>query len=141
MAKSKFRSTVSIPLGRRYALTKVVAGINLASEDGVNQVVAILSLPPERTGIKHEDLPNRSSKPGEAPAPQTGGLRQGVAREPAKLKGKTVSSKIASRSIHAAKLELGTEEFPARPYLRRLRDEEPRRRRLLAVFQIGARRG
>ena len=140
MAKSKHRSTVNIPLARRYSLAKVKAGVDLASEDAVNQVVAILSLPPERTGIKHAKLPNRSSKPGESPAPQTGGLRQGVAKTPSKLKGKTVYSQVASRSKHAAKLELGTENFPARPYLRRLLTEEPRRKRLLAVFAIGARR-
>lgn len=147
MAKSKARVTFNVKLGTSYALGKVVAGINLAAEDGVNQVVQILSLPPERTGIKHSDeqyghpMPNRSSAPGEAPAPQTGDLRQGVARTPVDLKGQTVSSNVASRSGHAAKLELGDDEIKPRPYLSRLRDEPARRERLRRVFIIGARRG
>lgn len=140
MGKSRARVNVNVRLGQSIALDKVVAGVNLAAEDGVNQVISILSLPPERTGIKHEDLPNRSSRPGEAPAPQTGELRQGVAKEPATLKGSTVTAVIASRAGHAAKLELGDETVAPRPYLSRLRDVEARRRRLVEVFKIGARR-
>lgn len=141
MAKSRRRSTINIKLGQRYVLRKVVAGVNLAAEEGVNQVVDILSIPPERTGVHYPKLPNVSSKGGEAPAPQSGLFRQGVAATPAEVKGSTVRAAVASRGNQAAKFELGTEDFEARPHLSPLRDEPQRAKRLAAAFKIGARRG
>lgn len=141
MAKSRVRMLTNIRLGQRYALRKAVAGVNGASEDAVNQVVDILSVPPTRTGKQYPGKPNRSSKGGEAPAPQTGLFRQGVARTPADIRGATVRATIASRGKQAAKFELGTENFPARPHLAPLKTEDARRKRLIAVFRVKARQG
>lgn len=140
MAKSRSTTRLNLRLGQRYALRKAIAGVNGAAEDAVNQVVDILSIPPTRTGKQYPGNPNRSSKGGEAPAPQTGAFRQGVARTPAEIKGSTVRATVASKGIQAAKFELGTENFPARPHLSPLRTEDARRKRLIAVFRVIARR-
>ena len=140
MARSRSRSTINIRLGQSYTLRKVVAGVNLATEDGVNQVIDILSMPPTRTGIHYSGNPNPSAAAGEAPSPQTGQLLQGMAREPVSIKGAVVSSKVANRTIYAERLQNGTENHGPWPFISRLRDEANRARRLLAVFHIGARR-
>jgi hypothetical protein len=140
VAKSRVNSTININLGRRYVLRKVVAGVNLAAEDGANQVVDILGMPPTRSGKHYPGNPNPSSAPGEAPAPQSGLYRQGVAATPAELKGSTVRATVASRGAQAAALEFGTEKIEPRPHVRLLQTDPVRRKRLLKVFQIGARR-
>lgn len=140
MAKSRVKSVIRVPLGRSYVLAKVVAGVELAAAEGENQLIDILSIPPQRTGRKHEGNPNTSSAPGEAPAPQSGELRQGVAHTPARVEGSQVVAQIASRAGHAAELELGSDKIEPRPALGRLMTEPVRRKRLIKAFQIGARR-
>ncbi len=142
MAKSRAKTSINLRVGREYSLRKAVAGVDLARRDGENQLIKIYSMPPERTGVHYEGNPNPSSAPGEAPAPQSGLLRQGVASTPPTLKGQTVSATVASRGAQAAALEFGTEDgrIEPRPAVQRLETEEPRRRRLFEIFKIGARR-
>lgn len=139
MAKG-VKSTINLRLGQSYALAKVVAGVDAASEDGLNQLIDILSLPPVRTGEQYPGNPNISSAPGEAPAPQTVDLRQGTGRTPTRVEGSRVTSSVQSRMPYAAALEEGTDNMEPRPSVKRLRTEAPRRKRLLAVFQVRARR-
>jgi len=118
-----------------------VAGVDLARQEGENQLIDIYSLPPVRSGVHYEGNPNVSSKPGEAPAPQTGELRQGVASTPPVIRGLTrVLAFVASRSKKAEALESGTDKIEPRPAVKRLETEKPRLARLIAAFKIGARR-
>lgn len=138
--RSTTRSTINLRLGQRYALNKVVAGVQAATEDGLNQVLDILSIPPERTGVQYPSLPNVSSAAGEAPAPQSTDLFGGTSLEPARVEGSRVIGKVASRMPYALALEEGTDNIEPRPFVGRLRTEPERRRRLLAIFTIRARR-
>lgn len=140
MAKSKSRSTINIRLGTRVALAKARAGVELAAQEGEKIVIERLRIPPERTGVHYSGQKNVSAAEGEAPAPQTGQLIQGTAHEPAQLKGKTVSAKIASRTGYAAAQELGTDRMPEHPFLSPLRDNPEEAKRLKAAFIIGAKR-
>jgi len=138
---ARVRTNINVQLGRTYTLQKAIAGVNGATEDALNQYIEILSIPPERTGEHYAGNTNRSSDPGEAPAPQTqGGLRQTATRTPAEVTGSTVSARVGSPKEYAAALELGTDNIEPRPALGRLRTEAPRRERLVRVFQIVAAR-
>ena len=59
------------------------------------------------SGKKYKRLPNRSSAPGETPAPQSGKLRQDW-DDQTLIEGDQVTSRIKSNSKHAEWLEGGT---------------------------------
>ena len=61
------------------------------------------------SGKKYKRLPNRSSAPGETPAPQSGKLRQDWDDQ--------VTSRIKSNSKHAEWLEGGTKKMAKRPFI------------------------
>ena len=141
MAKSRAKVHINIRLGESVFLRKIVSGVNLAREEAENQLIDMLTIPPRRSGRHYAGNPNTSSAPGESPAPQTGGLLQGVGSTPPQVISKTrVAAVVASRSRHSADLELGTDKIEPRPHVSRLRDEKPRLSRIERAFKIGAQR-
>lgn len=73
-----------------------------------------------RNGIKHKSLPNRSSAPGEAPAAQSGKLRQewdDITERQGNGHTSIVTSRITSTTPYAGYLEEGTERMAARSFV------------------------
>lgn len=73
-----------------------------------------------RNGIKYKSLPNRSSAPGEAPAAQSGKLRQewdDITERQGNGHTSIVTSRITSTTPYAGYLEEGTERMAARPFV------------------------
>lgn len=68
------------------------------------------------SGKKYKRLPNRSSAPGETPAPQSGKLRQKWDDETL-IEGDQVTIRIRSNSKHAELLEDGTKKMAKRPFV------------------------
>lgn len=70
------------------------------------------------SGRKYKRLPNRSSAPGETPAPQSGHLRQDWDDETL-IEGSRVTSriKIKSNVKYAKWLEGGTKKMASRPFI------------------------
>ena len=78
------------------------------------------------SGRKYKRLPNRSSAPGETPAPQSGHLRQDWNDETL-IEGNRVTSRIKSNVKYAKWLEGGTKKMASRPLLIRLKRKLDRR--------------
>lgn len=73
-----------------------------------------------RNGIKYKSLSNRSSAPGEAPAAQSGKLRQewdDITERQGNGHTSIVTSRITSTTPYAEYLEEGTERMAARPFV------------------------
>ena len=73
-----------------------------------------------RNGIKYKSLPNRSSAPGEAPAAQSGKLRQewdDITERQGNGHTSIVTSRITSTTPYAGYLEEGTERMAARTFV------------------------
>ena len=73
-----------------------------------------------RNGIKYKSLPNRSSAPGEAPAAQSGKLRQewdDITERQGNGHTSIVTSRITSTTPYAGYLEEGTERMAARSFV------------------------
>lgn len=73
-----------------------------------------------RSGVKYKSLPNRSSAPGEAPAAQSGKLRQewdDITERQGNGHTSIVTSRITSTTPYAGYLEEGTERMAARPFV------------------------
>ena len=73
-----------------------------------------------RNGIKYKSLPNRSSAPGEAPAAQSGKLRQewdDITERQGNGHTSIVTSRITSTTPYAGYLEEGIERMAARPFV------------------------
>lgn len=68
------------------------------------------------SGKKYKRLPNRSSAPGETPAPQSGNLRQDWNDETL-IEGNRVTSRLKSNVKHAGWLEDGTKKMAKRPFV------------------------
>ena len=68
------------------------------------------------SGKKYKRLPNRSSAPGEAPAPQSGNLRQDWNDETL-IEGNRVTSRLKSNVKYAGWLEDGTKKMAKRPFV------------------------
>ena len=68
------------------------------------------------SGKKYKRLPNRSSAPGETPAPQSGNLRQDWNDETL-IEGNTVTSRLKSNFKYAGWLEDGTKKMANRPFV------------------------
>ena len=79
-----------------------------------NIEIEVLSKP--GSGRKYKSLPNRSSAPGETPAPQSGELRQNWDDETI-IGGNRVTSRIKSNAKHAEYLENGTSKIASRPFI------------------------
>lgn len=83
-----------------------------------NAELEVLSKPGH--GRKYKSLPNRSSAPGETPAPQSGELRQNWDDETI-VAGNSVTSRIKSNVKHAEYLEGGTEKMGKRPFVNQIK--------------------
>lgn len=73
-----------------------------------------------RNGVKYKSLPNRSSAPGEAPAAQSGKLRQewdDITERQGNGHTSIVTSRITSTTPYVGYLEEGTERMAARPFV------------------------
>lgn len=68
------------------------------------------------SGKKYKRLPNRSSAPGETPAPQSGNLRQDWNDETL-IEGNRVTSRLKSNVKYAGRLEDGTKKMAKRPFV------------------------
>lgn len=68
------------------------------------------------SGKKYKRLPNRSSAPGETPAPQSGNLRQDWNDETL-IEGNRVPSRLKSNVKYAGWLEDGTKKMAKRPFV------------------------
>lgn len=68
------------------------------------------------SGKKYKRLPNRSSAPGETPAPQFGNLRQDWNDETL-IEGNRVTSRLKSNVKYAGWLEDGTKKMAKRPFV------------------------
>lgn len=68
------------------------------------------------SGKKYKRLPNRSSAPGETPAPQSGNLRQDWNDETL-IEGNRVISRLKSNVKYAGWLEDGTKKMAKRPFV------------------------
>lgn len=83
-----------------------------------NAELEVLSKPGH--GRKYKSLPNRSSAPGETPAPQSGELRQNWDDETI-VAGNSVTSRIKSNEKHAEYLEGGTKKMGKRPFVNQIK--------------------
>lgn len=79
-----------------------------------NVEIEVLSKP--GSGKKNKALPNRSSSPGETPAPQSGNLRQDWNDETL-IEGNRVTSRLKSNAKYAGWLEDGTKKMAKRPFV------------------------
>ena len=68
------------------------------------------------SGKKYKRLPNRSSAPGETPAPQSGNLCQDWNDETL-IEGNRVTSRLKSNVKYARWLEDGTKKMAKRPFV------------------------
>ena len=68
------------------------------------------------SGKKYKRLPNRSSAPGETPAPQSGNLRQDWNDETL-IEGNRVTSRLKSNVKYSGWLEDGTKKMAKRPFV------------------------
>ncbi|MBK8199232.1 MAG: hypothetical protein IPK75_12785 [Acidobacteria bacterium] len=133
---------IKVIINKRVAkgITREVArtGIDYAALQAENELIDILSVPPRRSGILYKQGNNRSSAPGEAPAPISGKLRQSVKSYPEEF-GDTFSAVVGTALNYGAHLELGTERIRPRPWISLL-NEEKRWSRILKAFRVGVRR-
>lgn len=83
-----------------------------------NAELEVLSKPGH--GRKYKSLPNRSSAPGETPAPQSGELRQNWDDETI-IAETSVTSRIKSNVKYAEYLEGGTKKMGKRPFVNQIK--------------------
>lgn len=89
-----------------------------------NAELEVLSKPGH--GRKYKSLPNRSSSPGETPAPQSGELRQNWDDETI-IAGDRVTSRIKSNVKYSEYLEGGTKKMSKRPFINKIKTKaEPK---------------
>jgi hypothetical protein len=120
-----------------------VRGVRAATIEGLRIVqVDILSSDPPRTGRLYKrgkKKLHQASAPGEAPAPDTGQLRNMTKAE---FLSDPVSGyalgKVVNNLAKAADLEIGTDKIAPRPWISRLLGGEYRAR-LMAAFASKAR--
>lgn len=99
-------------------MAKVRAGAMAGVMRGTERVHDLATrkiMDPPKTGKKHPGLPNQSSAPGEAPATQSGRLQQS-GRTHYDVASLTGTAEWATE--YALRLEVGDDEFDARPFAR-----------------------
>jgi hypothetical protein len=103
---------------------KLANGLNARAEALRAEWYTILQIPPTRTGRQYPHLPNRSSAPGEPPAPQSKRLQESIAvlsrATPAEL-ASTVGPRpqaFGGFAPYPVFLEFGTRRMKPRPSAR-----------------------
>ncbi len=125
------------------------AGIEYAELQAENELVDILSVPPRRTGRIYprgkKGQTHQASNEiggetggGEAPAPDTGELRQSVKSYTEEF-GDSFRAIVGTPLERGALLQEGTEHIKPRPWISLLATEE-RWSRILKAFRVGIRR-
>lgn len=146
------RRPVKVFINKRVAkgITREVAraGIEYAALQAENELVDILSVPPRRTGRIYPRGRNGTHQAsseiggelggGEAPAPDTGELRQSVKSYPEEF-GDSFRAIVGTPLERGALLQQGTENIKPRPWISLLATEE-RWSRILKAFRVGVRR-
>lgn len=115
---------MSVPEAKAAIDRKLARGLNVRAEALRAEWYGVLQIPPSRTGVQYPNLPNRSSAPGEPPAPQSKRLQESIAvlsrATPADLVS-TVGPRpqaFASRAPYPVFLEFGTRRMKPRPSAR-----------------------
>ena len=108
---------------------RVARALNVNAQKVRSEMYGMLQTPDGRTGIKYPHLKNRSSAPGEPPAPQSRRLANSIAV----LKEATPNSLYADtgpreqsfrgRAFYAGFLEYGTRKMKPRPFVRPTADK------------------
>lgn len=109
--------------------------VQVASLAGENELKNILGPNPSRSGrqYKRGQKTHTASAPGEAPAIDTGRLRQSVASTPPRKEGRSFVAETGMATEYAEKLELGTERIAPRPSVSLLAHEKRRREKIVAI--------
>jgi hypothetical protein len=123
MAKSKAKVKFDIPLAQSVTMKAVRRGVRAATLEAQRIVqVDILSSTPQRTGRKYKRGKNNyhiASAPGEAPAPDTGQLRNmtTVSFSTDNENPMVAVGKVVNNLEKGADLELGTDRIAPRPWI------------------------
>ncbi len=135
------RAKIDLRLAENVARRVAAAGVRDARLQGERELQEILSVPPGRTGRQYTrgSVTRTASAPGEAPATDTGRLRQSIASFQAE-QGKNVVAKLGASAEYGKALELGTATIEPRPWVSRIVTEAPRRDRIKRAFDAGARK-
>ena len=89
-----------------------------------------------RTGRVYErgnGTAHRASAPGQAPAVDTGRLRQSALAHPIQIEGNKVIGAVGVATPYALSLEIGTERIEPRPFVSRLSNEPQRSERIQRI--------
>lgn len=138
MARSKIKVIINKRLAKGISREAARTGIDYAALQAENELIDILSLPPKRSGIQYREGFNRSSAPGEAPAPISGQLRQSIKSYPEAF-GDSFRAIVGTPLEYGAFLQFGTNRMKPRPWISLLANEE-RWSRILRAFRTGVRR-
>lgn len=111
---------------RTYSRERAIKYVQRGSIQAANELKRILG--PEggaRTGTvylkgKNGNIRHQASAPGEAPASDSGRLRQSAAPETVRVAGTKVTGGAGVSTPYARRLELGDEHVKPRPFISRL---------------------
>lgn len=137
----KVKVDINLKRAADYSLDRIARGVRAAALTAEGELIDILSVPPVRTGRIYSRTggkTHQASAPGEAPAPDTGDLRQSVASLPIERRARSVRAKVGTSSDHAEHTELGTEKMAPRPHTSRLATDRERRDAITDAFKKGA---
>lgn len=120
---------------KTYSRKRAVTYVQRGSVQAANELKKILG--PEggpRTGViyskgKGGNIKHQASASGEAPAPDTGRLRQSATTETIRVEGTKIIGGAGVSTPYARRLELGDEHVAPRPFIARL-NQEPHKARI-----------
>jgi hypothetical protein len=136
--KSTFTSRIDINGAEQFTAKRVVRGVRGATLEGERIVKDVLSQPGSGELYIKGRTKHRASAPGEAPAPNTGQLRNSTSSEVLRVPGGATGQVIVAAE-HALPLEIGTETIKPRPFISRLLTEYAAR--LVSAFTVSAKGG
>lgn len=136
MTRVKLDANVNINFALADSITQkaVERGIRAASQEAESLTKNILSQPGRGKIYDRGNFEHRASAPGDAPAPDTGRLRNSVSHDVVATQNGAKGT-VSVNTEYAAALELGTENIEPRPYLSKLpRLYGERLKRVFAAF-------